>query len=266
MGWDESLAQTVGCGGIGEGGPEITFLKALLDKPQAAFRVACMLLMMSCIVEALANFRQFLERHRGRASPCSDYSSPDAQFAVYLSRTLNVYAMPIPLVAEILDEGLSNIPYASTVLKTLPWLALIYLLKTYFGGASNRSERVMHSKVIMMTVYSSNIKLPDSSSYTNCISTGRDFRNRSSSSPRVGPGQQASDDSRSTRAMRRTHLPAAGRRIRLPGGGRGRVCPWRRDGDAHRNARGGAFAIAARGHAMERPDGGIVASRLFAAA
>lgn len=73
---------------------------------------------------------------------------------VDLSRTLNVYAMPIPLVAEILDGGLFKIPYALTVLKTLPCLALTYLLKTYFGGASNRSERVMHSKVIMMTVHS----------------------------------------------------------------------------------------------------------------
>jgi hypothetical protein len=81
---------------------------------------------------------------------------------VDLSRTLNVYAMPIPLVAEILDGGISKIPYALTVLKTLPWLALIYLLKTYFGGASNRSERVMHSKVVMMTVCSTNINLSDS--------------------------------------------------------------------------------------------------------
>lgn len=60
--------------------------------------------------------------------------------------------MPIPLVAEILDGGLAKIPYAYTILKTVPWLALIYFLKVYFGGATNRSERVMHSKVIMMTV------------------------------------------------------------------------------------------------------------------
>src|SRR3982751_6038099 len=48
-------------------------------------------------------------------------------------------------------------------------------------------------------------------------------------------------------------------RIRLPGGGRSRVCPRRRDGDSQRDARGGAFAVAARGDAMERPDGGVVA-------
>ena len=85
---------------------------------------------------------------------------------------LKVYAMPIPLVAEILDGGLSKIPYAWTVLKTVLWLALIYLLKTYFGGASNRSERVMHSKVIMMTVRSSNIKLSHSNALITCVQGG----------------------------------------------------------------------------------------------
>jgi len=63
--------------------------------------------------------------------------------------------MPIPLAAEILDGGLAKIPYAYTVLKSTPWLILIYLLKLYFGGKSNRSERVLHSKVIVMTVCAS---------------------------------------------------------------------------------------------------------------
>jgi hypothetical protein len=60
--------------------------------------------------------------------------------------------MPIPLVAEVFQEGLSKIPYAYTVLKTLPWFGGVYGLKRYFDGASNFSERNMHSKVVIMTV------------------------------------------------------------------------------------------------------------------
>lgn len=67
--------------------------------------------------------------------------------------------MPIPLIAEGLFGGLSNIPYAYTVLKALPWLALLYFLKVYFGGARNTSERLMHSKIVMITV--SQIRLLD---------------------------------------------------------------------------------------------------------
>lgn len=60
--------------------------------------------------------------------------------------------MPVPLISQTLSDGLSSIPYAWTVAKTLPWLLVIYLLKSYFGGAVNRSERLMHSKVVMITV------------------------------------------------------------------------------------------------------------------
>ncbi|KAE9965366.1 hypothetical protein EG328_009792 [Venturia inaequalis] len=54
--------------------------------------------------------------------------------------------MPIPLVASALEQGLSRIPHAYTILKTLPWIGGIYGLKRYFAGASNTSERNMHSK------------------------------------------------------------------------------------------------------------------------
>lgn len=60
--------------------------------------------------------------------------------------------MPIPLLSQGLFEGLSTVPYAWTVLKTVPWLLVAYALKGYFGGAANGSERNMHSKVVMITV------------------------------------------------------------------------------------------------------------------
>lgn len=60
--------------------------------------------------------------------------------------------MPIPLIAQGIQEGIGSIPYAWTVIKTAPWLLLVAALKYYFGGARNTSERLMHSKVVMVTV------------------------------------------------------------------------------------------------------------------
>lgn len=61
--------------------------------------------------------------------------------------------MPIPLIAQGIQEGIGSIPYAWTVIKTAPWLLLLAALKYYFGGARNTSERLMHSKVVMVTVW-----------------------------------------------------------------------------------------------------------------
>lgn len=60
--------------------------------------------------------------------------------------------MPIPIISYIFSEGLDQIPYLWTTLKLIPCLAVLYLLKLYSGGARNTSERVMHSKIVMITV------------------------------------------------------------------------------------------------------------------
>lgn len=60
--------------------------------------------------------------------------------------------MPIPLIVQGVTEGVSSIPIAWTILKLTPWVLVIAVLKFYFGGARNSSERVMHSKVVMITV------------------------------------------------------------------------------------------------------------------
>ena len=60
--------------------------------------------------------------------------------------------MPLPMLVEAVFKGFDSIPYAYPILKTLPWLAFLSLLKVYFGGARNTSERLMHSKVVMITV------------------------------------------------------------------------------------------------------------------
>ena len=66
--------------------------------------------------------------------------------------------MPIPLLGDIAFKGIDSIPYALPILKALPWVVLTWLGKWYFGGASNTSGRLMHSKVIMVTVRSHGIE------------------------------------------------------------------------------------------------------------
>lgn len=60
--------------------------------------------------------------------------------------------MPIPVIVKGITEGLSSIPFVYTVFKVLPWVLIVGFLKFYFGGARNKSERLMHSKVVMVTV------------------------------------------------------------------------------------------------------------------
>lgn len=60
--------------------------------------------------------------------------------------------MPVHILGQLWENGISSVPYGWTLLKILPVAALICLLKFYFNGATNTSERNMHSKVVMMTV------------------------------------------------------------------------------------------------------------------
>jgi hypothetical protein len=60
--------------------------------------------------------------------------------------------MPINIIAQGFTEGISSIPYGWTAIKVVPCLAILYLLKWYFQGATNGSERNMHGKVVMITV------------------------------------------------------------------------------------------------------------------
>lgn len=60
--------------------------------------------------------------------------------------------MPIPIIVKGFQEGVSSIPFAWPVLRIAPWVLILAALKYYFGGARNTSERLMHSKVVMVTV------------------------------------------------------------------------------------------------------------------
>jgi NAD(P)-dependent dehydrogenase (short-subunit alcohol dehydrogenase family) len=59
--------------------------------------------------------------------------------------------MPVPVISTVLEEGLDAVPFLLPILKKLPWLAGLYVVKVYFSGASNGSERNMHGKVVMVT-------------------------------------------------------------------------------------------------------------------
>ncbi|KAL9625253.1 MAG: hypothetical protein Q9160_000655 [Pyrenula sp. 1 TL-2023] len=59
--------------------------------------------------------------------------------------------MPLPILGQAFFKGIDRIPFAWPILKFLPWVLLISLLKRYFGGAVNRAERLMHGKVVMVT-------------------------------------------------------------------------------------------------------------------
>ena len=63
--------------------------------------------------------------------------------------------MPVYIAVQALADGLDSIPFIWPILKTLPWLGALYLLKLFFSGASNGSERNMHAKVVLVTVRAS---------------------------------------------------------------------------------------------------------------
>jgi small-conductance mechanosensitive channel len=60
--------------------------------------------------------------------------------------------MPIPIISHVLAEGLSVVPHVYTVFLWVAIAGIVALLKYYYGGARNTSERLMHSKVVMVTV------------------------------------------------------------------------------------------------------------------
>lgn len=60
--------------------------------------------------------------------------------------------MPIGILHQGFTEGLDSIPYGWPIVKVASVIGVLYLLKWFFNGAVNTSERNMHSKVIMVTV------------------------------------------------------------------------------------------------------------------
>lgn len=69
--------------------------------------------------------------------------------------------MPIPIARRLLGDGLESLPWVSPILNLLirfgPWISVLALIKWFFSGRKNPSERNMHGKVIMVTGATSGI-------------------------------------------------------------------------------------------------------------
>ncbi len=74
------------------------------------------------------------------------------RFTLFNSLSSSITAMPIPLLAEGFGRGISNLPYLYTILQSVAAIGVVALLKLYFAGAKCGSERVMHGRVVMVTV------------------------------------------------------------------------------------------------------------------
>ncbi|KAL1303417.1 hypothetical protein AAFC00_006808 [Neodothiora populina] len=59
--------------------------------------------------------------------------------------------MPVPSIATVIADGLDAVPGARLLVRALPWMLVLYVIKWYFSGTSNTSERKMHGKVVMVT-------------------------------------------------------------------------------------------------------------------
>jgi len=68
-----------------------------------------------------------------------------------LRPTINA-KMPVNILAQAFSEGLDTIPFGYTALRVAVVSAVLYVLKWFFNGANNGSERNMHSKVVIVTV------------------------------------------------------------------------------------------------------------------
>jgi hypothetical protein len=60
--------------------------------------------------------------------------------------------MPIPFLAEVVFNGIPGGISFWTVIKGFLAVVVLGAMKWYCRGASNTSERQMHSKVVMITV------------------------------------------------------------------------------------------------------------------
>ncbi|KAI5815499.1 hypothetical protein BZA77DRAFT_344959 [Pyronema omphalodes] len=59
--------------------------------------------------------------------------------------------MPLNVLATAYYNGIAAVPVLPLAIKYGPWLLLLAVLKLYFRGSQNRNERVMHSKVALVT-------------------------------------------------------------------------------------------------------------------
>jgi len=60
--------------------------------------------------------------------------------------------MALYILQQAFEGGLASVPFLKPLVKLLPWLLLLWIIKWFFAGLMNKSERNMHSKVVLVTV------------------------------------------------------------------------------------------------------------------
>ncbi|KAF8543447.1 hypothetical protein BDD12DRAFT_820425 [Trichophaea hybrida] len=59
--------------------------------------------------------------------------------------------MPLNILGQIYYDGIQSVPLLPLAIKFIPWLVLVIILRFYFDGTQNDKERVLHSKVVIVT-------------------------------------------------------------------------------------------------------------------
>ncbi|KAH6676367.1 hypothetical protein B0J14DRAFT_651789 [Halenospora varia] len=59
--------------------------------------------------------------------------------------------MPLPFIADVIWKGVPGLPSAWNTLKGILAIAILAVIKWYFAGTANTSERKMHGKVVILT-------------------------------------------------------------------------------------------------------------------
>lgn len=60
--------------------------------------------------------------------------------------------MAIYIIRTAFNDGISSVPFLWPFLKAIPWLVLLWAVKFFFSGVSNKSDRNMHGRVVLVTV------------------------------------------------------------------------------------------------------------------
>ncbi|TVY83799.1 putative oxidoreductase [Lachnellula suecica] len=74
-----------------------------------------------------------------------------SNFTTHLAFSSPNAIMPVHFLADYFWTGIPYLPGPLTVLKIVAVVGVIGLVRWYFAGAANRSERQMHGKVVMIT-------------------------------------------------------------------------------------------------------------------
>jgi hypothetical protein len=77
--------------------------------------------------------------------------------------------MAIYIIRTAFNDGIGSVPFLWPIIKAIPWLILLWAVKFFFSGVSNKSDRNMHGRVVLVTV-----RTADMQSWTKRLSISRE--------------------------------------------------------------------------------------------